>query len=75
MRHRAIVEVDSDDRSCAVPSTHDGIGRLVIFPGHPLLRIRRVQRLFPGNTWKPDDLIDELASAAGLPEPRTLVAR
>ena len=35
----------------------------------------RLQRLFPGNTWKPDDLIDELASAAGLPESRTLVAR
>jgi protein SCO1/2 len=35
----------------------------------------RLQRLFPGNQWKPDDLIDELASAAALPHPKTLVAR
>jgi protein SCO1/2 len=27
----------------------------------------RLQRLFPGNKWKPDDVIDELASAAALP--------
>src|SRR2546422_1358213 len=35
----------------------------------------RLQRLFPGNKWRPDDLIDELASAAALPQPKTLVAR
>lgn len=35
----------------------------------------RLQRLFPGNKWKPDDVIDELASAAALPVPNNLVAR
>src|SRR5436190_7039321 len=35
----------------------------------------RLQRLFPGNKWRPDDVIDELASAAALPVPSNLVVR
>ncbi|HKQ39229.1 MAG TPA: SCO family protein [Verrucomicrobiae bacterium] len=35
----------------------------------------RLQRLFPGNKWRPDDVIDELASAAALPIPNNLVVR
>jgi len=35
----------------------------------------RLQRLFPGNKWRPDDVIDELASAAVLPVPNNLVVR
>ncbi len=35
----------------------------------------KLQRLFPGNKWRPDDLIDELASAAGAPQPNNLVVR
>jgi cytochrome oxidase Cu insertion factor (SCO1/SenC/PrrC family) len=35
----------------------------------------RLQRLFPGNKWKPDDVIDELASAAALPTASNFVGR
>jgi protein SCO1/2 len=35
----------------------------------------RLQRLFPGNKWQPDELIDELASAAALPNPKTFAVR
>ena len=35
----------------------------------------RLQRLFPGNNWRPDDVIDEIASAAALPVPNNLVVR
>jgi len=35
----------------------------------------RLQRLFPGNKWRPDELIDELASAAALPNTKTLAVR
>ena len=35
----------------------------------------RLQRLFPGNKWRPDDLIDELAGAASSRGPQELVIR
>lgn len=35
----------------------------------------RLQRLFPGNKWTPDELIDELASAAALPASNELAVR
>ena len=35
----------------------------------------RLQRLFPGNKWHPDDLIDELASAAESRGPKELAVR
>lgn len=35
----------------------------------------RLQRLFPGNKWRTDDVIDELASAAALPPASNFVGR
>ena len=35
----------------------------------------RLQRLFPGNNWQTDEVINELASAAALAQPENLVAK